>query len=168
MLVKILKWLCFGWAALPPADKRVDGMLTMLYYINRLAKQISNESWKGRQPHWRLTQVSSVHSNIYYLLHTVRHTTLSVMSRTKPSVETRLSRRVADNLTTVSLDSYLTDDHGMTCPPQVVMMELAVATRELVNNIRELEKTDEDYYDYYLRQCSNLFTELEIITKAYL
>lgn len=168
MLLRFLKWLCFGWAVLPPADKRVDGMYAMLFYINRLAKRISNESWKGRQPHWRVTKVSSVHLNVYYLLRAVRNTTLAVMAKSKPSIETRLSRRVPDNLTTVSLDTYLTDEYGMSCPPQVVMMELIVAARELVNNIRELGKTDDEYYDYYLRQCSNLFTELEIITKAYL
>lgn len=151
-----------------PPDPRLKQMDLMLVIAGQLSRLIGNGYWKGRRVTWRTSKLTSVHANIFFLISAVRSTTNAVMSKTKPPQETRLSRKHADNLTAVTLDSYLVDDQGMSCQPKVIMCELLEAIDDLVNNIRTLEKTDDERFDYYLRQCTHLFVELEIIIKEYL
>lgn len=165
---RFLSWFGIGVEEVTPPDPRLNEMNSMLVFADRLSRLISSGNWKGRRVTWRTSTITSVHPNIYFLIHTVRSTTNAVMAKTKPPLETRLSRKYLDNLTTLSKDNYLVDDQGMSCQPEIIMRELLGAITDLVNNILELEKTDANYFDYYLRQCTNLFGELEIIIKEYL
>lgn len=169
LFARFKKWLGFGQEEAPPPDPKLDKMNQMLSFADRLGRLLSMGNWKGRQAKWRTTKLVSVHPNIYSLIHTVRSTTNAVIAKSKPTVETRLSRRVLDNCHTVSMDDYLVDDKGMGFAPEIIMRELLTSINDLVGNIRKLkEENDEEYFDYYLRQCTNLFDELEIIIKTYL
>lgn len=168
MLQKLISWLGFGRQDAVVPDERLAMMETMLMYRDRLQRLIGQHAWKGRRGTWRTSKLESVHKNIFYLIDTVRSTTNAVMSKSAPPREAILSRRYLDNLYPVTLDQYLTDEAGLTCDPESIMWELCKAIEDLANNIRMLDQTDSTYYDYYLRQCSTLFGELEIIIKAYL
>lgn len=167
MWQKFLTFIGFGVEDAPPPDDRLDLMVSMLQHRDRMKRLIEQQTWKGRRGTWRTSKLMSVHPNIYYLIDTVRSTTNAVMSKSPPTREAKLSRRYLDNLYPVTLDNYLLDEQGMTCPPSVIMLELIKAIEDLVNNIRAIEQNDPTYFDYYLRQCSALFGELEIIIKAY-
>lgn len=166
-LIRWAKYLGLWQEESPPPDPRLDKMNQMLTQADRLSRLVANGNWAGRRANWRTKKLTSVHPHIYSLIHTVRSTTNAVIARSKPTVETRLSRRHLDNLHTVTLDDYLVDDKGMGVAPLVIMRELLTSITDLVGNIRKT-KEDEEYYDYYLRQCTNLFDELEIIIKTYL
>jgi hypothetical protein len=168
MFHRLLRWLGFGQGDAPAPDERLDKMNAMLVQVDRLRRLIGQHTWKGRRGTWRTSKLESVHPNIFYLINTVRSTTDAVISKSPPPREAILSRKFMDNLYPVTLDGYLTDEQGLTCPPETIMRELIKAIEDLVNNIRMYDQTDSTYYDYYLRQCSTLFGELEIITKTYL
>jgi len=168
MFKKLLSWIGFGQEDAPAPDERLDKMNAMLVQMDRLRRLIAQGTWKGRRGTWRTSKFESVHQNIFYLINTVRSTTDAVLSKSPPPREATLSRRFVDNLYPVTLDGYLTDEQGYTCAPETIMRELIKAIEDLVNNIRMYDQTDSTRFDYYLRQCSNLFGELEIITKTYL
>ena len=168
MLQRFLSWIGFGQEDAPAPDERLDKMQSMLNTVDRMRRLIGQGTWKGRRGTWRTSKLESVHPNIFYLINTVRSTTDAILSKTSPPKDAKLSRRYIDNLYPVTLDQYLIDEQGQTCPPETIMRELLEAIADMVNNIRMLDQTDPNNYDYYLRVCSNLFGELEIITKAYL
>jgi hypothetical protein len=167
MLERFLSWLGFGQEDASPRDERLDLMNSMLSQRDRMKRLIVQGTWKGRRGTWRTSKLTSVHKNIYYLIDTVRSTTNAVMSKTEPSMAATKSRRYLDNLYPVTLDNYLTDEQGLTCEPETIIRELIQAIEDLVNNIRAWEQKDGHRYEYYLRQCSHLFGELETIIKAY-
>jgi hypothetical protein len=152
----------------PQPDPLADRMTSMLDVLGRFASLLAQHRWKGRRVTWRTSTITSVHSDIYNLIDTVRSTTHAVMVKGKPETTTRLSRRFVDNLTTTTLDGYLVDEQGMSTEPSVIMQELITAVRELVANINLCKESDAMNYEWYLAQCSNLFVELEIVFKAYL
>ena len=168
MLQKLLKWLGFRHAEKGVVDPRAEKMEAMLVQLDSMQRLLDNGTWKGRRAAWRATKITSTHANMFHLINTIRSTTNAVMSKTKPQTSTRLSRKYLDNLSTTTLDGYLLDDFNMTCSPYAIMCELTSAVNDLVNNIRPLSNTDDTHYDYYLRQCTHLFTELELVIKAYL
>lgn len=168
MLQRFLSWIGFGQEDAPAPDERLDKMQSMLNTVDRMRRLIGQGTWKGRRGTWRTSKLESVHPNIFYLINTVRSTTDAIISRTSPPKDAKLSRRFIDNLYPVTLDQYLIDEQGQTCTPETIMRELLEAIADMANNICVLDQTDPNQYDYYLRACSNLFGELEIITKAYL
>lgn len=172
MLQRFMNWLGFGEqkdaSVVPDTRLGLEQFNAMLEMHGRLTRLIGQHTWKGRRVTWRTSKLESVHMNVFYLIDTVRSATNAVISKTQLSREAKLSRRYTDNLFPVTLDQYLIDEQGMTCDSETIMRELLKAIEDLVNNIRMLEQSSEEYFDYYLRQCSTLFTELEIIIKAYL
>ena len=165
---RLKEWLGFGKEDVPPPDPRLEKMLQVTNTADRLGRLIAGGHWKGRRTSWRTAKLVSVHPDIYSLIHTMRTTTHAVISKGKPTVETRLSRRVKDNLYEKTLDAYLIDEKGMSFTPDIIMLELLKEIRILRENIMAYETTDDNRFDYYLRQCTNLFDELEYIIKAYL